>query len=270
MSSFEPRIIGFLCNWCSYAGADLAGVSRIQYPPNIRIIRVMCSGRVDPRFVLKALFSGADGVLVAGCHPGDCHYVKGNYYAHRRFNLTKRLVELFGIEPERVRLEWISAAEGARFGSVVTEFTEQIRALGPIKVDEVPPDWDELGKAASVLGSAGKVFLDESVSMVDIVRYFMEYVQQDSCAECRPCPIGTKYILDILNDLRNGGEMPDPSLVKELARTLKQGSKCGLGRVAGLITEKLWERFYDELEAYRAGQPPKTVAPNPGWQTIAG
>jgi F420-non-reducing hydrogenase iron-sulfur subunit len=131
MSEFEPKIIGFCCNWCSYAGADLAGVSRIQYPPNIRIIRVMCSGRVDPAFILEALAEGADGVLVAGCHPGDCHYIAGNYKTRRRVELTKRLLEQFGIEQERLRLEWVSAAEGARFAEVVRDFTSEIKELGP-------------------------------------------------------------------------------------------------------------------------------------------
>jgi len=130
-NEFEPRIVGFCCNWCSYAGADLAGVSRFQYPPNIRIISVMCSGRVSPAFVLKALAVGADGVLIAGCHPGDCHYTSGNYKARRRVELTKRLLEQFGMEPERLRLEWVSASEGMRFAEVVDDFTNKIRELGP-------------------------------------------------------------------------------------------------------------------------------------------
>jgi len=129
---FEPKIIGFLCNWCAYAGADLAGVSRIQYPPNIRIVRVMCSGRVDPSFILEALKDGADGVLVAGCHlPSDCHYISGNFKALRRIKLLKKVLEQFGIEPERVRLEWISASEGDKFATVVKEMVEQIKKLGP-------------------------------------------------------------------------------------------------------------------------------------------
>lgn len=132
---FEPRIIGFLCNWCSYAGADLAGVSRIQYPPNIRIIRVMCSGRIDPSFVLEAFKDGADGVLVAGCHlPSDCHYISGNFKALRRINLLKDVLKEFGIEPERLRLEWISASEGDKFAAVVRDMTEQVRKLGPIPI----------------------------------------------------------------------------------------------------------------------------------------
>ncbi len=131
MSEFEPKIIGFLCNWCSYAGADLAGVSRIQYPPNIRIIRVMCSGRVDPVILLEMFINGADGVLVTGCHPGDCHYVEGNLFEERKIKMLNKLVALTGLEPGRLRLEWVSAAEGQRFAQVVTEFTDQIRKLGP-------------------------------------------------------------------------------------------------------------------------------------------
>ena len=129
---FEPKIIGFLCNWCAYAGADLAGVSRIQYPPNIRIIRVMCSGRVDPAFILEALKDGADGVLVAGCHlPSDCHYISGNFKALRRITLLKKVLQQFGIDPERVRLEWISASEGDKFATVVKDMVKNLKKLGP-------------------------------------------------------------------------------------------------------------------------------------------
>jgi F420-non-reducing hydrogenase iron-sulfur subunit len=134
MSTFEPVIVGFLCNWCSYTGADLAGTARRHYLPNLRIIRVMCSGRVEPGFVLKALEDGADGVLVAGCHPGDCHYQVGNYKTLRRMTLLKKMLAQFGIEPERFRLEWISASEANRFVEVVNEMTEQIRRLGPLKL----------------------------------------------------------------------------------------------------------------------------------------
>lgn len=132
-NGFEPKILGFACNWCTYAGADLAGTSRLQYPPNIKTIRVMCSGRVAPHFILAAFSKGIDGVLIGGCHPGDCHYIEGNQKAVRRIELTKKLVEQFGIEPERLRLEWISASEGARFAEVVADFTAQIKRLGPLK-----------------------------------------------------------------------------------------------------------------------------------------
>jgi F420-non-reducing hydrogenase iron-sulfur subunit len=135
--AFEPRIVGFLCNWCSYTGADLAGTSRVKYLPNVRVIRVMCSARVDPSFVVRAFREGADGVLLCGCHPGDCHYSEGNYKTMRRFPLLKRLLAAYGIEPERVRLEWVSASEGQRFGEVVNEMTEAVRALGPCRVKTV-------------------------------------------------------------------------------------------------------------------------------------
>ena len=131
MDNFEPKIIAFCCNWCSYAGADLAGTSRMQYSPNIRVIRVMCSGRVNPLFVIKALSIGADGVLVLGCHPGDCHYIEGNYKTMRRIPLLKKMMKQLGIEEERVRLEWVSASEGAKFAEVTNNFTQTIRNLGP-------------------------------------------------------------------------------------------------------------------------------------------
>jgi F420-non-reducing hydrogenase iron-sulfur subunit len=134
--SFEPRIVGFLCNWCSYTGADLAGTARMKYPPNVLPIRVMCSGRVDPGFILDAFRNGADGVLVCGCHPGDCHYVEGNYKCLRRIPLTKKILQGMGIPPERLRLEWVSASEGARFQEVITEFTSQIQALGPMHLND--------------------------------------------------------------------------------------------------------------------------------------
>lgn len=127
---FMPKIIGFLCNWCAYAGADLAGVSRLQMPPTLIPIRVMCSSRVDPLFILKSFLMGADGVIVAGCHPGDCHYQKGNYYTRRRFALLKRIFETTGLEADRLRLSWISASEGPRFAKVTKEFTEKIKKIG--------------------------------------------------------------------------------------------------------------------------------------------
>ena len=131
---WEPRIIGFCCNWCSYAGADLAGTSRLEYPPTIRVIRVPCSGRVNPQFIVRAFQKGADGVLVAGCHPGDCHYSTGNYFTRRRLQLARRFLEYLGIDPRRLRITWISASEGQKFADTVREMTEEIRALGPNRV----------------------------------------------------------------------------------------------------------------------------------------
>ena len=130
--SFEPKIVGFLCNWCSYQGADLAGTSRMKSATNMRAVRVMCSGRVDPQLVLKAFQLGADGVLILGCHPGDCHYAEGNYKAARRISLLKKMAVQLGLEDERVRLDWVSASEGERFKNIVNEMTEQIRVLGPL------------------------------------------------------------------------------------------------------------------------------------------
>ncbi len=129
--SFEPKILGILCNWCSYSGADLAGTSRKKYPANIRIMRVMCSGRVDPVFILKALESGADGVVILGCHPGDCHYTSGNYKTMRRMKMLKKLTDQMGIENDRIRLDWVAASEGDKFAEIIKDMTEKIKKLGP-------------------------------------------------------------------------------------------------------------------------------------------
>ena len=148
MKDFEPKIMTFLCNWCSYAGADLAGVSRIQYPPNTRVIRVPCSGRVDPLFILKCLQDGYDGVLVSGCHPGDCHYISGNYVARRKFAILKTALEFMGIEPGRVQFSWVSAGEGEKFSQVISKVTESVKVLGPAR---------KLVKSTNSFVSSGKV-----------------------------------------------------------------------------------------------------------------
>jgi F420-non-reducing hydrogenase iron-sulfur subunit len=151
---FVPRIVVFACNWCSYAGADTAGISRIQYSPNFRIIRVMCSGRVHPAFVLRAFELGADGVLVSGCHFGDCHYIFGNERAVEQFDKTKALLKILGLEEGRIRLEWISAAEGPKFGRVINEFVETVTALGPAGLvppaAELPQDAEEYADASAL------------------------------------------------------------------------------------------------------------------------
>jgi len=152
-ATFEPKIVGFLCRWCSYTGADLAGTSRIQYPSNVTPIRVMCSGRVDPTFVVKALSGGADGVLIAGCHPGDCHYQEGNYKALRRYRALLKLLDQFGIERDRVRLEWISASEGDRFAAVVKDLTKKLKALGPL---DWSANWEENGERLEAIESIAK------------------------------------------------------------------------------------------------------------------
>jgi F420-non-reducing hydrogenase iron-sulfur subunit len=151
---FEPIIIGFTCNWCSYRAADLAGTSRIKYPPNIRLIRLMCSGRLDPTFILKAFAGGADAVLISGCHPGDCHYIEQNYKALRRFQLLKRVIAQMGIEPQRLKLLWASAAEGAIFAEEVSKFTEEIRALGPL-------NWPTSGDAENMFAFPEQMAVQE-------------------------------------------------------------------------------------------------------------
>lgn len=146
-TAWSPRLVAFFCNWCTYTAADLAGVSRLKYAPNVRVIRLMCSGRVDPQFVLAALTGGADGVLIGGCHPGDCHYVEGNLKTLRRFEMLKRLVQILGVEPQRIRLEWISASEGDRVRTVVNEMVAQLRALGPLSLPRQHSEWDREMKA---------------------------------------------------------------------------------------------------------------------------
>ena len=150
---FEPKIVGFCCNWCSYRAADLAGTARIKYAPNVRILRVMCSGRVDPSFVLKALASGADGVLVAGCHPGECHYIEQNYKAMRRYHLLKHTLAGLGVEPDRVRLLWASAAEGQQFAEAIDKLVEDVRKLGPLRW---PGNWAEDGHRQEAIAAIAK------------------------------------------------------------------------------------------------------------------
>lgn len=133
IKSWQPKIIAFLCNWCSYAGADLAGISRLQYPPNVRIIRVPCSGRMNSLYIIRALQHGVDGVLVSGCHPGDCHYLTGNYHARRKFAIINSLLQYVGIEPGRIHFSWVSASEGGKFAEVIKQVTEDVKKLGPAK-----------------------------------------------------------------------------------------------------------------------------------------
>jgi F420-non-reducing hydrogenase iron-sulfur subunit len=157
-ANWQPRIVAFFCNWCTYTAADLAGVSRLKYAPNVRVIRLMCSGRVDPQFILDALAKGADGVLIGGCHLGDCHYGEGNYKTVRRFQMLQRLLRDMGIEDQRVRLEWISASEGERVKTVINDMVEQVRALGPLNLPQRRQDWDcEMTHLAESAGeSAGE------------------------------------------------------------------------------------------------------------------
>ncbi len=155
--NFEPKIVGFCCNWCSYRAADLAGTARIKYAPNVRIIRVMCSGRIDPAFVLKALALGADGVLLAGCHPGECHYIDQNYKAMRRYAMLKQTLAAMGLEPDRVRLVWASAAEGQQLAEAIDQLVVDVKKLGPLKW---PANWNENGHRLEALEAIVKEHQD--------------------------------------------------------------------------------------------------------------
>lgn len=180
MADFEPKILAFACNWCSYAGADLAGVSRMQYPPNMRIIRVMCSGRVDPIFIIDALSKGVDGVMVLGCHPGDCHYISGNLMAERKMRWTKELIQKAGVDPKRLRLEWISASEGERFANTAKEFTEQVRELGPVQEKEKEKIERELrvaSKAAS--GTRARILMGKERELIEEGNVYGEKASQE-------------------------------------------------------------------------------------------
>lgn len=156
--TYEPTIIAFLCNWCSYRAADLAGTARMKYAPNVRMIRVMCSGRVDPSFVLKAFELGADGVMIAGCHPGECHYLEQNYKTMRRFSMLKHTLRAFGMEDDRIRLQWASAAEGARLAAAIDEMVAQVRALGPLNWSQY---WTENGEYEGAIEALAAATLEE-------------------------------------------------------------------------------------------------------------
>jgi F420-non-reducing hydrogenase iron-sulfur subunit len=245
--SFEPKILGFLCNWCSYAGADLAGVSRVQYPPNIRVIRVMCSGRVDPAFIFHAFEVGADGVIVMGCHIGDCHYLEGNYEAEKKFDMLLRFLKLIGFD-NRVRLEWVSASEGTRYGAVVTEFTEHIKSLGPSPAGGDNPDKEVLTKLRALKMAAGsdrmralvgrerKITEQENVygEQTDMDK-FMQVFDEAIVEEYERARIlisleeNSKSVKDLASELEI-----DPSIVLEHMTRLKTRGLVDFGEIVGI------------------------------------
>ena len=214
--SFEPKILGLLCNWCSYAGADLAGVSRIQYPPNMRVIRVMCSGRVDPMFIFQALQQGIDGVFVMGCHPGDCHYLEGNYEAEKKFGMTVKFLKIIDLD-NRIRLDWVSASEGVRFGQVVSEFIDHIRELGPSPAGGNDPDEDLLVKLMAMEVAAGtdrmRALVGRQRKLIEEENAYGEVVPEEKFNEIFDSAIHDEYIrARILLSLNK-----EPKSVKDLA-----------------------------------------------------
>ena len=242
--SYEPTILGFLCNWCSYAGADLAGVSRLQYPPNIRVIRVMCSGRVDPKFIFEAFKIGIDGIIIMGCHPGDCHYLDGNYEAEKKYNMLKKLLTFINLD-NRVRLEWVSASEGMRFAEVVSEFTNSIKELGPSPLKE---DKDLLDKLEAIEMAAQsyriRALVGRERTITESENVYGEKVPQDKFDNIFNPAIYDEYIryrilLSLkknpksVKDLASEIEI-DPSEVLEHLLILKGRSFISMGEIKGI------------------------------------
>jgi len=220
MAEFEPKIIGFLCNWCSYAGADLAGVSRFQYPPNLRVVRVMCSGRIDPTIPLEVLMRGADGIMILGCHPADCHYVEGNLYEERKVKMLKKLIALTGLEPDRLQLDWVSAAEGQRFAQIITEFTEHIRKLGPSPVSGKNPNQEILLNLEVAKNAAAdfrlRVLVGRERELTEKTNAYGEKISQEEFDHLIDETVNTEFIRHKIHLLTHS----KPFSVKELAKTV--------------------------------------------------
>jgi len=230
MSGFEPKIVGFLCNWCSYAGADLTGVSRIQYPTNLRVIRVMCSGRVDPPLPLSFLAEGADGVMITGCHIGDCHYIDGNLYAKRKFGLLERLVEKTGLKKGRVMLEWVSASEGQKFADVVTSFIGKIKEMGPTPATTDPEIRLNL-KAAQAAAEAYRLraLVGKEEQLEKKGNVYGDKLSQEELDTIMGEAVELEYTRNKIKLL-----LKEPMSVKELAKRLGIDSKNVLGHIVAL------------------------------------
>jgi len=242
-AAFEPKILGFLCNWCSYAGADLAGVSRFQYPPTIRVIRVMCSGRVDPVFVLRAFSRGLDGVMILGCHSGDCHYATGNYYAQNRVKVLKQLLDLARVNPDRLVLDWVSAGEGQRFAGLVSDFTERIKALGPLDgagtagVGEPPREGllERLAAARRAVESEKVRWLvGRKREMLEAGDVYGEPVDQEAFESLLESTVADEYLRSRLLLLAD-----HPLSVKEMAREVGMAPRSVLPHVVSLEQDGL-------------------------------
>lgn len=231
---FEPKIVSFLCNWCAYGGADLAGVSRMQYPHNIRVIRVMCSGRVDPLFVVEAFLQGADGVFVGACHFGDCHYLEGNYHAEKKVKIAEKLIKQAGVEPQRLRFEQISASEGERFSKVIKEFTEQLDSLGPSPISGGNPDKDKLkGMLAAKRAIADfrlRSVLGKEIQLVEIGNVYGDKIPQEEFNEFLEATVNDEAIRNrILEIIRD-----EALSVKEISRVINTPSEKVLRHIVAL------------------------------------
>jgi F420-non-reducing hydrogenase iron-sulfur subunit len=230
--AFEPKILSFLCNWCAYAGADLAGISRFQYPPNTRVIRVMCSGRVDPVFIPKAFLVGYDGVMILGCHPGDCHYLTGNYQAEKKINLTRKLLNMAGIDSERLLLDWVSAGEGERFSQVVRQFIEKIRTLGPFPLDQ-----EMKGKLkavrASLEGEKIRWMVGKGPELMEMENVYKERVPKERLEELIEATIRDELVKNRIVQLVE----IKPITATEISQTLNLKLKDTLSYLVSLVGE---------------------------------
>jgi F420-non-reducing hydrogenase iron-sulfur subunit len=230
--TFEPKILSFLCNWCAYAGADLAGISRFQYPPNTRVIRVMCSGRVDPVFIPKAFLAGYDGVMILGCHPGDCHYLTGNYQAEKKINLTRKLLNMAGIDSERLLLDWVSAGEGERFSQVVRQFIEKIRTLGPFPLDQ-----EMKGKLkavrASLEGEKIRWMVGKGQELMEMENVYKERVPKERLEELIEATIRDELVKNRIVQLVE----IKPITATEISKTLNLKLKDTLSYLVSLVGE---------------------------------
>lgn len=245
--TFEPKILGFLCNWCCYAGADLAGVSRMQYPPNIRVIRVMCSGRIDPTFIFEALRVGADGVFIGGCHLGDCHYLEGNYEAVKKMEMVHKFLKIINFD-NRVRLEWVSASEGARYAAVIKEFTEHIRSLGPSPAGGDNPDEELLAKLRAMeeaaAGDRMRALVGRERKITEQENVYGEKTDMDVFFEVFDNAIVEEYerariLISLEEDRKSVKDLAselkiDPSIVLEHMTKLKTRGLVDFGEIIGI------------------------------------
>jgi F420-non-reducing hydrogenase iron-sulfur subunit len=245
--TFEPKILGFLCNWCCYAGADLAGVSRMQYPPNIRVIRVMCSGRIDPTFIFEALRVGADGVFIGGCHLGDCHYLEGNYEAVKKMEMVHKFLKIINFD-NRVRLEWVSASEGARYAAVIKEFTEHIRSLGPSPAGGDNPDEELLAKLRAMeeaaAGDRMRALVGRERKITEQENVYGKKTDMDVFFEVFDNAIVEEYerariLISLEEDRKSVKDLAselkiDPSIVLEHMTKLKTRGLVDFGEIIGI------------------------------------
>jgi len=245
--SFEPKILGFLCNWCCYAGADLAGVSRMQYPPNIRVIRVMCSGRIDPAFIFESLRVGADGVFIGGCHLGDCHYLEGNYEAVKKIEMVLKFLKLINFD-NRVKLEWVSASEGARYAATIKEFTEHIRSLGPSPAGGDNPDEVTLANLRAMeeaaAGDRMRALVGRERKITEQENVYGEKVSLEKFNEIFDSAIIEEYnrhriLVSLEKDKRSVKDLAaeleiDPSIVLEHMIILKTRGLVDFGEIIGI------------------------------------